>query len=298
MKNVLTPKWAILACRAMSIRTLAPLLAVIATCVGAATAHAQNNRTFVSNVGTDTGNTECSATAPCLTFAHAIAETSSGGEIDCLTVGDFGAVTIAIPVTINCGGASNGRITTNDIGILINTSGIVNLFGLDIKGENAAVSEGNGVLIQSSGTVNIRNCKIYGFGGAGVSFSGAILVVDNVFITNTGYGIQQNVSSGVANMTVRNSNINNSNIGIYVEDTGGTHAGASIEQTTLAFNNYGLLVANTGAVAVLGGSTLVNNATGASAQFGGAIYSFKNNQIGGNGSDGTPLTAYPGGPLN
>ena len=35
-----------------------------------------------------------------------------------------------------------------------------------------------------------------------------------------------------------------------------------------------------------------------SVREGGILYSFENNQIGRNSIDGTPLTAYPGGPLN
>jgi len=50
---------------------------------------------------------------------------------------------------------------------------------------------------------------------------------------------------------------------------------------------------------MIGGSTVVYNGTGVANNGSGAlVYSFKNNQIGGNGVDGTPLTAYPGGSLN
>jgi Right handed beta helix region len=287
------------------------LIVIIATCVAAQTGHAQNSRTWVSNAGTDTSNTQCSVTAPCLTFAHAIAETQSGGEIDCLTPGGFGGattLTISIPVTIDCEGASNGGIQVSGMNaIAITATGAVTLIGLDINGENAAGY--SGISISSNAVVNIRNCKIYGFPsmgnatGAGIFFSpnasGGVLAVDNVFIANTGAGIWQLSVAGASNMTVRNSNINNSGWGIVLQVNGGTHAGATIEQTTLAFNSIdGLSVQSTGSVALIGGSTVVNNAVGVATENGGSLYSFKNNQIGGNGSDGTPLTAYPGGPLN
>jgi hypothetical protein len=288
-----------------SIRRLALLLAVIATsCVGAATAQAQQNRTWVSSTGNDTGNTQCSRTAPCLTFAHAIAETASYGEINCVDAGGFGTVSISISVTINCEGASNGGITVGSLGtgISIGASGIVvNLIGLDIDGENGAGSYG--VQITAAATVNVRNCKIYGFSQDGLQIapetSGGILVVDNTFIANNAQnGIAEYTDFGVVNMTVRNSNINNNQNGIMLL-IGGSHVGATIEQTTIAFNtNYGLVVEGSGAIALMGGSTVVNNTTGVNANSGGVVYSFKNNQIGGNDSDGTPLTAYPGGPLN
>jgi Right handed beta helix region len=309
MNRHLMPALAMLASGANAIRTLALLLVVIAAgCVGAAPAHAQNSRSWVSATGTDTSNTQCSVTAPCLTFAHAIAETASGGEINCLTPGGFGSVTITISVTIDCEGVSNGGIQSENVDdIAINTAGInVNLIGLDINGNG---NEANGVSITAAAHVLIRNCKIYGFGGNegyGIYFwpsfsgsSGGTLVVDNTFIANNGTGIWLIGQSGVSNMTVRNSNINNNTYGIFVESESGAHSGATIEQTTLAFNySDGFLINGTGAIAVIGGSTVVNNTNGVVAQSGSIIYSFKNNQIGGNSSDGTPLTAYPGGPLN
>jgi hypothetical protein len=289
----------------MSIKTLALLLSVIAaTCVGAATVHAQPfARTWVSNTGTDT-STQCSVTAPCLTFAHAITETSIGGEINCLTPGGFGAVTISISVTIDCEGASNGGISVSSgAAITINEAGaVVNLIGLDINGENLSAA---GISITAAATVTIRNCKIYDFPSTngGIVFtpgaSGGFLMVDSVLIANANYGILESITAGVTNMSVRNSVITNSNqYGILVATNGGTHAGATIEQTTLANNSNGLNASGGGSVAIIGGSTVVNNKVGVGTSGGGIVYSFKNNQIGGNESDGTPLTAYPGGPLN
>jgi hypothetical protein len=292
---------------AKSIKRLALLLAVIAAgCLGAAvTAHAQNARTWVSNSGTDTSNTACSRANPCLTFAHAISVTSNFGEINCVNPGGYGAVTISISVTINCEGVSNGGIAVSGANAInINTAGvIVNLIGLDINGEGT--TGGIGVNITAPATVTIRDCKVYGFlinsgsSGTGILFqpgaSGGSLVVDNVLAADNTVGVAIISTNGATNMTVRNSNINNNTaLGMYVSVNGGTHAGATVEQTTLAFNGGGLETGSAGAVALIGGSTVVNNGAGVIV-IGGTAYSFKNNQIGGNGSDGTPLTAYPGG---
>ena len=286
----------------MSIRKLVLLFVIIAAIgVGAATAHAGSYRTWVSGTGNDTGS--CTRTAPCLTFAYAIGQTNSGGEINCLDPGGFSPVTITISVTIECEGVSYGAIqVSSGNAITINTAGVVvNLIGLDIEGEDST-TPGPGVNITAPAVVNIRNCKVYGFSSnTGIYFSpsasGGILVLDNVLVANNGFGIYQDVTSGAANMTVRNSTISNNSYGIYMHVAGGTHAGATIEQTTLAFNSEFALSVGSSAVALIGGSTVVNNSTGVAA-FGGTIYSFKNNQIGGNNIDGTPLTAYPGGPLN
>jgi hypothetical protein len=282
----------------MSIRKLALLLAVVvATCVGAETGHASNARTWVSNVGNDTGS--CTVTSPCLTFAYALTQTSSGGEINCLNPGGFGAVTINISVTIDCEGVSNGGISVSSgDAITINTANIVvNLIGLDLNGENEDTAV-DGVSLSQPATVNIRNCKIYGFlGGSGIEVTAGTLVVDNVVVINNFFGIAEvsGNSGRVSNITVRNSSINNNQDGIAVEvEAGGTHSGATIEQTTLAFNVAGLEMVNAGAVAVIGSSTVVNNTVGVSQSNDGIVYSAKNNQIYGNGTDGTPLTAYPG----
>ena len=287
---------------ANSIKNFALMLAVVAAASLAVTAsQAASTRTWVSNTGTN--NAQCSVTSPCQTFAQALAATQSGGDINCLTPGDFAPVEITISVTIDCEAVSNGGISATTYGaavVLVDTAAVVvNLIGLEINSPIA--NTGFGVKITAPATVNIRNCKIYGFqdagNGAGIFFEpnapGGILVVDNVFITNTTYGIYEQAISG--NMTVRNSDISNSEVGIAVYLNGGTHTGATIEQTTLAFNDYGIYVADLGDVALIGDSTVVNNSYGVYVT-GGVAYSFGNNQIGGNSTDisGT-LTPYPGG---
>ena len=61
---------------------------------------AQATRTWVSGVGDDVN--PCSRTAPCKTFAGAISKTATGGEINCLDPGGFGAVTITKSIQILC----------------------------------------------------------------------------------------------------------------------------------------------------------------------------------------------------
>src|ERR671913_1470567 len=68
-------------------------------------AHGQATRTWVSGVGDDVN--PCSRTAPCKTWAGAISKTATGGEIDALDPGGYGAVTITKSITLdgNVGGA-------------------------------------------------------------------------------------------------------------------------------------------------------------------------------------------------
>jgi hypothetical protein len=283
-------------------KKLALLVAVIAGSF-AASAHAQPyERTWVSATGTN--NSQCSVTQPCQTFAQALAVTLSDGEINCLTPGGFGGsvgITISMSVTIDCEAASNGGISvTNGAAITINgTNAVVNLIGLDITG-NRNEDAGPGVFIQSAAAVTIRKCKIYGFrpnGGVvpdGIEFSsgGSLTLVDTYLSNNTTAIFQTGTS--ISNMVVRNSTITNNTEGIQVDST--AHAGATIEQSTLAFNVLGLNLVNSTAVGLLGGSTVSNNTTGVQTTNGATLYSFGNNQIGGNSTDisGT-ITSYPGG---
>jgi hypothetical protein len=74
--------------------------AMVALFLSLAPASAQSDRTWVSHTGNNDNN--CSFSAPCKTFSQASARTSLHGEIDCLDAGDFGTITIARSVTIDC----------------------------------------------------------------------------------------------------------------------------------------------------------------------------------------------------
>src|SRR5512135_3035454 len=97
-------------------------------------AHAQATRTWVSGVGDDAN--PCSRTAPCKTFAGAISKTASGGEINVLDPGGFGAVTITKSITISSEGFEAGVLVSGTNGIVISAtvSDNVVLRGLDIEG--------------------------------------------------------------------------------------------------------------------------------------------------------------------
>src|SRR6059036_2342289 len=103
--------------------TLNVLAIAIFTFAFASIAQAQATRTWVSGVGDDVN--PCSRTAPCKTFAGAISKTATGGEIDCLDPGGFGAVTITKSITIDgTHGAGFGSILASAVtGVIINGAG-------------------------------------------------------------------------------------------------------------------------------------------------------------------------------
>jgi hypothetical protein len=258
--------------------------------IAAVPAEAQATRTWVSGVGAD-GNT-CSRTAPCATFAGAISKTAAGGEINCLDPGNFAAVTGAVTITqsiiIDCEAASNGSVLPSSGNAIVITAGTVTLRGLDINGLGGSAT---GVSIAGGATVNIQNSKIYGFTTAGVSLaSGAALVLTNTRITNNAAGV---LASG--NIVLRDDVIDdNSGNGITVQ----AGINALVDRTTLTFNGGTGLSVSGGAVVLLGNSTITGNATGVSNSA-STLYSFRQNQVAGNTTDGTPIAAFPGpgGPL-
>jgi hypothetical protein len=176
------------------------LAGIIVAALQTAPAYAQATRTWVSGVGDDAN--PCSRTAPCKTFAGAISKTATGGEINVLDPGGFGAVTIGKSISI---------ISTFEAGVLVSgTNGIivtapanskVLLVGLDFEGLGTGI---NGVRHIGGGTVTIRNCSIRNFTGRGVDLEGTstdarVYIQDSQIINNTGGGFLMKGQSNVAN---------------------------------------------------------------------------------------------------
>jgi hypothetical protein len=162
------------------IRRSLPLLCGLAL---AGQAHAQATRTWVSGVGDDVN--PCSRTAPCKTFAGAISKTATGGEIDVLDPGGFGAVTITKAITIASEGAGEGGIAASGVnGIVVNapTGSQVHLRGLQIDGYGTGL---NGIRV-IGGDVHVENCVIRNFrGGTGAGISNEASVASRVFVANS-----------------------------------------------------------------------------------------------------------------
>jgi hypothetical protein len=156
----------------------------MALCLGTATvARAQATRTWVSGVGNDAN--PCSRTAPCKTFAGAISKTATGGEIDTLDPGGFGAVTITKSITIDGGSPGMGGILAALVtGVIVNatnTSQVV-LKNLTINGVGSGF---DGVRYLAGLSLHLRNVSIDGMTGFCVNFKptnvGFLFISDSVF---------------------------------------------------------------------------------------------------------------------
>src|SRR5438094_5656384 len=184
----------------------------IMTCLVTASAFAQATRTWVSGVGDDVN--PCSRTAPCKTWAGAISKTASGGIIDALDPGGFGAVTITKPMTLEGNGTLASTLSSGVNGIIVNiTSG---------TGRNVVLRN---ILIDGSGVT---------LGTNGVRFiAGDSLLVEDTYIkTYSQACIDFENDTGTGQLVVRRSSIAQCATGILVKPAvAATAARASIHET-------------------------------------------------------------------
>jgi hypothetical protein len=187
--------------------------------------HAQATRTWVSGVGDDVN--PCSRTAPCKTFAGAFSKTASGGEINCLDSGGFGALTLTRAMTVSCESLEAGVLVAGTNGIIVSAgvNDAVVLRGLDFIGVGTGLA---GIRFNSGASLHVENCTIRGFGG------------------NPGVGILF-APSGASDLSVRNVVITDNNkaatsAGILIQPTGSGAARAIVENSMMVDNGNGMIV--------------------------------------------------------
>jgi hypothetical protein len=278
-------------------RKLAVVAVMVVLGVTAGPAFGQATRTWVSGTGNDAD--PCSFTAPCRTFAGAIGKTFIGGEINAVSDGGFGTVTITKSITIDGGGHHASILASGTTGVNIRIPDNANdphrrvvLRNLGINGTGASGTVGThtgllgvNVLNEGAETVELENVRIANFSQGGVRVApGAAspalmsLSLDNVFVSDlfgNALEIRPPDASHQVNALVRNSTFKHSRA------AGGAPAGES---------GIGI-AADTGAHLWLTGTTVFDNEIGlktfARQGSSGVIDSFCDNQIGGNVDDGT-----------
>ena len=297
--------------------TFAMRLGALALMLSAAPAHAQlATRTWVSGVGDD-ASPLCTRTAPCKTFAGAMAKTARDGEISVLDPGGYGAVTITRSVTINgTPGQGYGSIfATASAGVIINivdpsdTRRTVRLNWLDINGGGIGI---NGVRIASGNlpdtSIVIENSVMDGFTGRGIlderSNGGKLVVADTVIRHTLGSGIQiapaspvDRIDATISNVRVHNSAVagltlnggsrativnsvfSGSAFGLDIEEN---NTEALADNVTLNGNSTGMFV-GAGATLRLSNSNVTFNGTGVN----GTVQTHSTNRFMSNGAGGT-----------
>lgn len=226
------------------------------------TAFAQATRTWVSGVGDDAN--PCSRTAPCKTWAGAISKTATGGMINCIDPGGFGAVTITKSITISCKHVEGSSLASLSNGIVINGAGIdVVLRGLDIDGSPTASPGLNGIRFLQGASLIVEDCVIRDFKGAAPNGYGIIIMnsslVANVHVINsnisgngtgtTGAGIQIAPSgTGGAKVTITNSVFSSNVVGVRADSasTSGVIWVTATDTTVAGAPYHGFVALGTG----------------------------------------------------
>jgi Periplasmic copper-binding protein (NosD) len=237
-------------------RKITFLFAILAAMLYAVPAYAQASRTWVSGVGDDVN--PCSRTAPCKTFAGAISKTVTGGEINCLDPGGFGALTITKSLVIDCQGTFGSVLAAGSNAITVNVpSGFVTLRSLTLNGLLNDPSGAHGLIgisITAAQTVFIEDCVVEGFSTHGISDTRSI--GGNLFVRNT--VVRNNISSG--------SNAAGFNL------AAASPTNVVLENVHVLANNFGVLVANNNSVVVSRSVVAGNNIAGVQSNSGGQAF--------------------------
>jgi hypothetical protein len=271
---------------------------------------AQVQRTFVSGLGFDSN--PCSRTAPCRTFAQAISQTNSSGEVYVLDSAGYAAFTITKPVSIVAPvGVTAGISVFSGDGITINAGALdkVILRGLTVNSQGG----GNGITFNTGGTLHIESCVVNGFLSDGLFFHGAgnLEVKDSIFRSNFN-GIEVSPASGTAvatidqvrlegnsaglaarqgsTVTVRNSVASGNVAGFDCSSISSASAEMNIENSVASNNNDGIVAssASTGVATVrVSNSTVTDNSIFGLLNGGSpaVLLSRGNNTVEGNSTD-------------
>jgi hypothetical protein len=220
-------------------------------------ASAQATRTWVSGVGDDAN--PCSRTAPCKTFAGAIAKTSAAGEINVLDPGGFGAVTITKAITIRADHVEGGVLVsgTNGIVVAAGATDTVVLEGLDIDGVNTGL---NGVNFTSGLQLYVIRCSIRRFTGNGVNVvssttGGHAFINDSTIQLNAG-GVNVQGTSNIGSLT-NTYILSNTSFGVQANGTGNI---IGVQNSVLNNNGVGINLLSGGVAISVGPSNLVTGA--------------------------------------
>jgi len=212
-----------------------------------------NNRSFISNLGSDANN--CSVTANCRTLARALAVTNPGGEIVVVNSGEYNPATVSQPVAISAISVAASITATSGNALTIDTTGNVTVNGLGLHG----LGSGNdGVLVEQVGLLRLYNVTVENFANDGIEFDAAgKLAVYNSRLTDNQYGLA--VLNGSAEAFVHNTAFDHNSVaGVYAP-----FGVSAVSDSSAHYNGTGFESA--GGTLVIGRSHAVLNGTGLAA---------------------------------
>jgi hypothetical protein len=230
-------------------------------------AQAQRARVFVASYGNDSN--PCSFGSPCRTFQAAHDAVAANGEITAIDSAGFGPVIISKAVTITSPPGIEASIAAaaglSAIAVAAGANDVVTLRGLTLNGGG---SGGYGINFTAGAKLAVIDCVISNYTQYGILVQASAIVqvlVSNTVVTDNGQGIQlitlngfglitgsfgglvvDNNTNGMAlvadagpiEAVIANSQFGqNSAIGIYSRNSGGTHNRVFLKNVT--FNPTG-----------------------------------------------------------
>ena len=300
-----------------TILTLFATLVIALT--SAANGQANVERAFVSIAGDD--QTACTQTSPCRTFAGALLKVFDGGEIVAVDSGIYGNIQIDKSVTIQ---GAPGVYAVVGVDLKVGTAvtiaapadARVVLRNLHITTDPHMVSQMlRGIDFLSGGSLHVENCVVSGFKDFGIRFNldqpscdvrCPQLSVKDSFVRDNSVGIAIRSAAliehsriegndtgvqlgGNSQVTIRDSIVaTNRSHGLTVAFL----STARVESCSFTDNGKGLMVLgyDAGAGSIYVSNSLISgNKVGLAHQNGlveGKIFSFRNNRVFGNDTDG------------
>lgn len=251
---------------------------------------AQATRTWVSGVGDDVN--PCSRTAPCKTLAGAISKTATGGEINVLDPGGFGAVTITKSITIDGGGIIGSILSSGTNSIVINApNSNVTIRNFSINGAGTTLGI-NGIRVLAVNKLLVENCTLANFSANGIDFTSATTSA-NISIIST---LIQNAAGGISIAGASGSTGSAGNTVVdgchvqFMQNTGISISSGTASVSNSVVSGCGVGVrSNTGVTTQLSGNVITGNGT--AFQGPGTLTSAKNNSVTGNTAQGVTPTA-------
>jgi hypothetical protein len=227
-------------------------------------ASAQAQRTFVASTGDD-ASPLCTFAQPCRSFAAALTQTNSGGEIVVIDSAGYGVVTIAQSVSIIAApGVYAGISVFTGNGVTVTGVGSrVRLSGLTINGQGGDI----GIHFQQGAKLAVDHCTMSDLNLYGLYVQAANstwIVTDTTVNGNAIYGIIAEAGSGSLDR-VRVEN--NFNVGILVNTTSNVLVRALIRNSVASGNaGHGISVftgsGRTAIVTVENSSAFLNGGSG------------------------------------
>ncbi len=305
-------------------------LGIVLGFAAATPAHALNFHTFVSGNGSGTACTfsaPCALLSDAVSATIAgglVTCVDQGANSEGTSL--FG-LTITKSVTIDCAGVSAGvfNVTINGPGIVVtlrnlNITGANtgSSFGVDFENGSALFVEHcvienwsanpavgihfappSGVTAELHVTDSVIKNNGNGTSGGGIIIQpsgsgGANAVIERTTVTGNTYGIFANGTgtTGSILLHIKDSTVANSAINGISAYTAGSISAIVIDHSSSLINGgSGILAQGSGGLVFLTDTTVMSNVTGLSTAGGGTIYSYGNNRLTGNASDGvTPMT--------